>query len=188
MAAYGHLHGWLTGALRTTVDGQRWVNVRVPGTRRLRRFAGGAVQALVLFVAVVGGHLDGHHPPSRHRHRHRHRDRCRRPPRPMRPSPSATSGCDDAANPHRHDPHDARSSPTWPKTPTPRWPTPWRSSVTWSLWLDPHDLALRIQARPRLVPIYLRFFPDLREVGTTPSLLSNETLTTLDRTPRHPDR
>ena len=50
MAAYGHLHGWLTGALRTTVDGQRWVNVQVPGTRRLRRFAGGTAEAIVLFV------------------------------------------------------------------------------------------------------------------------------------------
>ena len=67
--------------------------------------------------------------------------------------------------------------------PTPSWPTLLALKRDMELWLDSHDLALRIQARPRLVPIYLRFFPDLREVGTTPSLLSNETVTTLDRTP-----
>ena len=54
-------------------------------------------------------------------------------------------------------------------------------------WLDTHDLALRIQARPRLVPLYLRFLPRLRPVGTTPSVLSTETLTTLER-PRRSDR
>ena len=64
MATLGPSPRWLTGTLRTTVDGQRWLNVHVPGTRRARRFAGGAVEAIaVLVVAAVYlaviAHLNG---------------------------------------------------------------------------------------------------------------------------------
>src|SRR5688572_25215567 len=59
-AGYGHFHGWLTGALRSTIDGQRWMNVNVPGTRRLRRAAGITVQiiaALAVGAVFVGAPL-----------------------------------------------------------------------------------------------------------------------------------
>jgi hypothetical protein len=46
------------------------------------------------------------------------------------------------------------------------------------------DLALRIQARPELVPVYERFL-SLHQVGTLPSLIDDRTLTVLERPRRY---
>jgi len=51
-------------------------------------------------------------------------------------------------------------------------------------WLDTHDLALRIQARPELVPVYERLL-SLHQVGTVPSLVDDRTLTVLERPRRY---
>ena len=184
MATLGHFHGWLTGTLRTTVDGQRWLNVHVPGTCRARRFAGGAVEAIavlvvgVIYLAVIA-HLTGSaldvalavsvvvllaDAAAGIRYQWLRRRCVLPPPRPQRCAvvTSVAKDADATYGDLRALKRDMES------------------------WLDTYDLALCIQARPRLVPLYLRFLPLLRPVGTTPPVLSKETLTTLER-PRRLD-
>ena len=187
-AGYGHLHGWLAGTLRATVDGQRWMNVNVPGNQRLRRAAGIAVQVIaVLVVASSLGAPLGLFIAGRDGTTHvatlsalvglavlvegtvalrywRRRRRCDVPP--PRPEPCAVIT-------------------TLAKAPDADIGSLIALKRDVESWLDTHDLALRIQARPELVPVYERFL-SLHQVGTLPSLLDDTTLTLLERPRRHP--
>jgi hypothetical protein len=186
-AGYGHLHGWLTGTLRSTVDGQRWMNVNVPGTRRLRRAAGITVQAIaVLAVAAGVGAPLGLFIGRRNGTTQvatlaalvglavlvegiyaiwywRRRRRCDVPPR--RPQPCAVIT-------------------TLAKAPDANIASLMALKRDLTSWLDSHDLALRVQARPELAPVYERFL-SLHQVGTLPSLIDDATLIVLERPRRH---
>ena len=146
-----------------TVDGQRWMNVHVPGTRRARRAAGITVQVdrgarrrgqstarrLGLFIAgrdgttqvatlaalvVVAVLVEA---------------TVAHPVLAAAPTLRAS---------HRHDRSGARSSPPWPRTPDADiGSTSSRSSATWCPGSTPTTWPCASKPDPELVPVYERF-------------------------------